>query len=179
LGDAGQGVQRQRVHLGDAGRGEDGLYEWFNALSERLKRVRVCCGDWTRVLSDSVTTKNGLTGIVLDPPYTHEGRNTDLYNHDHVNIASEVRQWAVEHGDNPLFRIAYMGYADDFEWPSGWTSFYWKAVKGYGGQRKDGTVNANQNREVIWFSPACLTLEKKPKQNSLFDAPFEKVGTLR
>ena len=62
LGDAGQGVNRQLVHLGDAGMGvategresqagpgdgSAGLLAWFLALSERLKRVRVCSGEWT------------------------------------------------------------------------------------------------------------------------------------
>src|SRR3990167_1351591 len=46
LGDNGQGVNRKLVHLGDNGKGVNRLTPWFSALSERLKRVRVCSGDW-------------------------------------------------------------------------------------------------------------------------------------
>jgi site-specific DNA-adenine methylase len=35
----------------------------------RLRRVRVCCGDWTRVLGRSATECIGVTGVFLDPPY--------------------------------------------------------------------------------------------------------------
>ena len=39
-------------------------------LADRLRLTRVCCGDWIRVCqSRSVTTRLGLTGIFLDPPY--------------------------------------------------------------------------------------------------------------
>jgi len=48
-----QGVNRQRVHLADSGVGVHRpsavILDWFIALSERLKNVRVCCGDWSRV----------------------------------------------------------------------------------------------------------------------------------
>ena len=42
---------------------------WLRELTARLRRVRVCCGDWSRVTGDSVTWRNGLTGVLLDPPY--------------------------------------------------------------------------------------------------------------
>ena len=63
LGDAGQGVKRQRPHLGNAGRGVKrnvAILNWMNALSERMERVRVCNGDWSRVTGDSVTVKMAL-----------------------------------------------------------------------------------------------------------------------
>ena len=53
-------------HLGNAGRG---IEPYFAAISERLRGVRVACGDWKRVLGDSVTVKHGVTGVFLDPPY--------------------------------------------------------------------------------------------------------------
>ena len=56
-------------HAGDAGRGAAGVVEWMLALSDRLRRVRVACGDWSRVCTPSVTHCHGLTGVVLDPPY--------------------------------------------------------------------------------------------------------------
>ncbi|MFP4145883.1 MAG: DNA adenine methylase [Phycisphaeraceae bacterium] len=49
------------------------LRDWFQALRDRLRPVRVCCGDWSRVCSShSVTTRIGLTGIFLDPPYARD-----------------------------------------------------------------------------------------------------------
>ncbi len=64
VGDAGMGVHRKRPHVGNAGRG--GM---FDEIQTRLRRVRVCCGDWSRVTGDSVTWRQGLTGVLLDPPY--------------------------------------------------------------------------------------------------------------
>ena len=45
-----------------------GLYDYMCELAARLRRVRVCCGDWRRILTPSVTTYIGLTGVFLDPP---------------------------------------------------------------------------------------------------------------
>ena len=61
-------VDRQLVHLGNNGQGvnrkRESLMEWFGALSERLRHVRVCSGDWSRVCGPSVTHKHGLTGLI-------------------------------------------------------------------------------------------------------------------
>jgi hypothetical protein len=175
LGDAGMGVNRQRVHLGNAGMGDldslavDGLTGWMVALSERLRRVRVCCGNWTRVMGPTVTEKNGLTGIFLDPPYSAEaGRNEDLYEQEDLSVAHDVRRWCLENGNNPMLRIALAGYDseghDELE-RHGWTALAWKAHGGYGSQG-NGSGRANAHREVIWFSPFCLAEEKRL---SLFD----------
>lgn len=153
LGDAGMGIQRQRLHLGNAGRGA--IYDYFAALSARFRRVRVASGDWSRVMGESVTIKHGLTGVFLDPPYIHEGRNVDLYNEDHPGIAADVRAWAIANGDNPLFRIAYCGYEDEDSFPETWQCVRWAASVGYGSQRKDGENN-NREREKMWFSPHCV-----------------------
>lgn len=53
------------------GIGED-LMAYFEWLAERLRRERVACGDWTRVLGGSVTVCDGVTGVFLDPPYASE-----------------------------------------------------------------------------------------------------------
>ena len=43
---------------------------WMQALCDRLRPVRVCCGHWSRVCdSPSTMTRLGLTGVFLDPPY--------------------------------------------------------------------------------------------------------------
>ncbi len=50
------------------------LTDWMSQLRDRLRTVRVCCGDWRRVYdSPSVTTGLGTTAVFLDPPYpTHD-----------------------------------------------------------------------------------------------------------
>jgi hypothetical protein len=155
LGDAGQGVHRKLVHLGDAGQGEDGLVEWMTALADRLRRVRVCCGDWSRVCGPTPTVKQGLTGVLLDPPYSDEAQRTgDLYAVDSGTVAHDVRAWAIAHGDDPRLRIALCGYQDEHAMPEGWVSVGWKAHGGYGSQGQ-GRGRANASREVVWFSRHC------------------------
>ena len=156
LGDAGQGVHRQLPHLGNAGRGESDIYEYFEALANRLRRVRVCCGDWRRVLGASPTEKIGVTGIFLDPPYADTAkRNKDLYAQDSLTVAHEVREWAIANGQNPKLRIALCGYEGEHLMPSDWDCIPWKTVGGYAGQKRDKS-NINGTKERIWFSPNCL-----------------------
>lgn len=170
LGDAGKGVHRQRVHLSDAGQGvakvslgDDGLRAWFAALQARLTRVRVCCGDWTRVLGPSVTFLHGLTGILFDPPYAlEEDRDMRLYREDSGTVAHDVRAWCLEHGTHPLLRIVLCGYSDthDALLTHGWRKAHWAAQGGYGNQGH-GRGRANAARESLWLSPQCLRLESE------------------
>ena len=162
LGNAGQGVHRQLVHLGDAGRGvhrqrdTEGLYEWMHALAERLRYVRVCCGDWTRVCGPTPTVKLGLTGVFLDPPYSAEAdRQGDLYRMDDLDVAHAVREWALQWGDDPRCRIALCGYEGEHTMPDDWKVYRWKAKGGYGSQG-NGRGRENADREVVWFSPHCI-----------------------
>jgi hypothetical protein len=155
----GKGVHRQLPHLGNLGQGihgsiADNLHTWMAALSARLRRVRVCCGDWTRVLGPSPTTCLGLTAVFLDPPYSDEERDPALYATDSGTVAADVRTWALAHGDDPLLRIALCGYEGEHEMP-GWSAVRWKAKGGYGSQG-DGRGRENASREVVWFSPRCL-----------------------
>lgn len=156
-----QGVNRQIPRLSaDMGinveeRATD-LEEYFMALYERLRRVRVCCGDWTRILGPSPTTKIGLTAVFLDPPYSVEDRD-DCYNEESRSISHEVSSWAIEHGDDPLMRIALCGYEGEHVMPDSWECVQWKANGGYANQRADQTQGQkNAGRERVWFSPHCL-----------------------
>ena len=152
LGDAGRGVHRpsQKLpHLGDAGRG---VYDYFAALAARLRRVRVACGDWSRVLGESVTVKHGMTAILLDPPYGDDEHGVRYSAHS--SVAADVRAWALANGSNPLLRIALCGYAGEHEMPE-WTEVAWKARGGYGSQA-NARGRENAKRERIWFSPHCL-----------------------
>ncbi len=151
VGNAGRGVHRKLPHVGDAGRG--GL---FDELQARLRQVRVCCGDWSRVCGPTPTFHNGLTGVLLDPPYADTAdRDASLYREDSLSVAHDVRKWAIENGDNPLMRIALCGYEGEHDMPSSWECVSWKTKGGDGGQSKDHD-NPNAKRERIWFSPHCL-----------------------
>lgn len=145
-----------------------GLRQFLQRLSERLRRVRMVCGDWTRVLGPSITTKQGLTAMVLDPPYTKENRMDGVYTHD-TDVAAAVRAWAFANGDNPLYRIALCGYEDGVPAPPGWETFRWKANGGYANQG-DNQARLNARRETIWFSPHCVKPDERPSIFDLFAA---------
>ena len=191
-------MKHQRPHLSDArgvisqqlpalhgnrkhGRGD--LYEYMGALAERLRTVRVCVGDWQRVITPSVTYKIGTTGIFFDPPYAAEaGRDMSLYNHDSGDIAHAVREWCLgemvdRRGSavlyegprylHPKLRIALCGYEDEHgpHMPSSWECVEWKANGGYGNQRE--VPNDNARKERIWFSPNCLKPMENPRMMRL------------
>lgn len=161
----GNGVHRRRQipnisgDSGASGRGIHARYcstliEYFGDLSSRLRRVRVCCGDWARILGASTTTKIGLTAVFLDPPYAAE--RTEVYREESMFLAHEVREWAIRNGDNPLLRIALCGYEGEHNMPESWSVVAWKANGGYGNQSAVTRGRANAQLERIWFSPHCL-----------------------
>ena len=154
LGDAGMGVHRPRTHLG-AGRGVQ-LAEYFTAIAARLERVRVMCGDWTRVTSPTVTEHHGVTGVFLDPPYTSDCAQ-DVYQDD-TPVADAVREWAIGRGESAKMRIALCGYEGEHDMPDSWDCIPWKASGGYGSQGV-GRGRDNAHRERIWFSPHCIQTE--------------------
>lgn len=136
----------------------DDLVSWFEELQARLRRVRVACGDWKRVLG---STPLGLTSnvppgfrtaVVLDPPYAGELRDPEIYAHDSGTVSAEVREWALEHGDDERLRIVLCGYEGEHAMPATWECVAWKAAGGYGNQ----TGNRNAHLERLWFSPHCL-----------------------
>lgn len=148
------GTHRRICHLGDAGKGTHrptapDLYAYLDAIASRLRRVRVCCGDWGRVLGPCGTVQHGTTAVFLDPPYV---ANEQLYN-ESGSVAASVRDWAVANGENPLLRIALCGYDADYDMPDGWASIYWKTNGGYRNRNKG---NESSAREIVWFSPHCL-----------------------
>jgi len=163
LGNNGQGVNRKLVHLGNNGRGVNRqlvhLGNYFAALQERLRNVRVCSGDWSRVCGPSVTFKHGLTGVFLDPPYADTAKRQDnLYLKDSLDVAHDVREWAIANGDNRLLRIALCGYDEEHVMPESWAVYEWNAGEGFGGQATERSGNGKKER--IWFSPACVQVEQ-------------------
>ncbi len=168
LGTSGGGVARQLPHLGGGFSPNQGvalittpdsrrehLTAYMRRLAARLERVRVCCGDWSRVTGPSVTWKHGLTAVFLDPPYSHDERDGQLYSTESATVAAECREWAIANGDNPLMRIALCGYDTEHAMPDNWCAYAWKAAGGYG-SLSNGRGRVNKHREVIWFSPHCI-----------------------
>jgi hypothetical protein len=111
----GQGFTRQLPNIsgndGASGRGVHAKYasnlaQYLEALSQRLRRVRVCCGDWKRVLGPSPTTAIGLTGILLDPPYGVEDRDA-VYNEDSRDLSREVFAWALSMDQTPSSELPF------------------------------------------------------------------------
>ena len=178
LGNNGRGVNRQRVHLsdgtGDARTGEAGLLAWIEALAQRLRLVRVASGDWSRVCGPTPTVKLGTTAVFLDPPYSLEAqRHNRIYRIESGTVAHDVREWAIQHGDDSRYRIALCGYDSEHGhmMPDGWEAVPWNASGGYANMG-DGAGRENASREVVWFSPHC---KKEIEQQSMFDAGWEKA----
>jgi site-specific DNA-adenine methylase len=156
LGDAGRGINRQLPHLGNAGRGERGQFirDWFELLQERMRDVRVTCGDWSRVVKDSVTTRHGLTAVFLDPPY-EKGAMDYSAGGMGLGIAKDVQAWCAANGNDSKLRIVLCGHAGEHDalLERGWHTRKWTARKGYA-----LTEEAVQNSasETIWCSPHCV-----------------------
>lgn len=165
-GDAGKGINRKLPHLGDAGKGRRAyIFEWFGELHQRLRDVRVTCGDWQRVCKDSVTTRHGLTAVFLDPPYTKGAMDYSAGGMG-LGIADQVRDWCAVNGDNKLMRIVLCGHAGEHDdlLAHGWHTRKWTARKGYA-LTDDATENSAS--ETLWCSPHCIA--EVASQASIFD----------
>jgi len=165
LGNAGQGVNRKLPHLGNAGQGRSAyIYEWFAALMDRTRGVRVAVGDWQRVLTDSVTVRHGLTGVFLDPPYT-KGAMDYAAGGVGGELADKVRAWCTRNGHDKRLRIVLCGHAGEHDslLQDGWHTRAWTARKGYAST--DEAVE-NSASETLWCSPHCVP--ERQKQEALF-----------
>lgn len=165
---AGRGINRKLPHLGNAGRGEHPrtayIREWMMKLAERLRDVRVTCGDWQRVLTDSVTVRHGLTGVFLDPPYT-KGAMDYAAGGVGGELADKVRAWCAKNGHDKRLRIVLCGHAGEHDGllHDGWHTRAWTARKGYAST--DEAVE-NSASETLWCSPHCVP--ERQKQEALF-----------
>ena len=185
IGDTGKGVHRgQLPHLGNAGLsvhsvgGVAGIADWIETLAERLRRVRVCCGDFRRVVTHSALCDGlvgGRVGIVYDPPYSlvaGEGvaRSTDLYGEQDSAVvaaacAEVARRQAVDH---PSWRIVLCGYEGEHVMPASWREMAWDPGANKWGSGGYGRGNGNPQRERLWLSPACHEIVATPRQGALF-----------
>lgn len=174
-GDTGRGVHRAQLsqklpHLGvfvdhTAKQGvnqherEGALYDYFRALAARLRRTRVVCGDFARILGPSVTWRHGLTAVFLDPPYA-DAEHAITYAGG-GDVWKRVTDWCEANGGNTLLRIALCGYEGTWTPPDGWQAIKWRTPGGYGSQG-NGRGRENASREIVWFSPYCLGLNALP-----------------
>jgi DNA adenine methylase len=148
--DAGRGVQAigKIPHASDAGRGADALltscgrtaWAWLHRIADRLERVRVVHGDWSRCLNNHFGGDD--TAVFLDPPY----RSYEALYGKAGAVADAVEAWARE---NEHLRIALCGHRDDYKL-AGWDAVEWSRgrLTYSGGQTTDS--------ECVWYSPACL-----------------------
>jgi hypothetical protein len=128
----------------------DWITEWFRRLRDRLRHVRICCGDWTRIC-DSLSTTVGLgpTGFFLDPPYSAESsRCKELYGVDSLTVAHDVREFCKVWGSIPQIRIVLAGMAGEgheiLEQEYGWSSVAWNNSRGYGNRTPAGRERAKR-----------------------------------
>lgn len=122
------------------------LVQIFNELSDRLRGSRICCGDWSRVVTNaSIVYNTTPTGIFLDPPYVSKSYDGGVYEHSD-SVFNDVLAWAIDKGDDDRFRIALCGY-EGADIPDSWETVSWK--------RATGQTN-NTTKERVWFSPHCL-----------------------
>lgn len=178
LADTGKGVHRlAESAIVEGGDVRDpytpGIYEWFRQLSERLRRVRVVCGDWSRVCGGNWQDKPGKpVGIFFDPPYSETAdRDERIYSTDSLTVAHAVREWCRRRADRRDHRIVLAGYYEEHEslLAEGWTVYRWSANGGYGRISENGQETramANRHKEALFMSPHCLPLERQP---TMFD----------
>jgi len=143
-----------RLRRGDHGCGIKALeFDWWPEVVERMARVQVLCGDWSRcVTPTALGLQCAQTGIFLDPPYG-EGAGVG-YEDGTGSTAADVWQWAVKAGSNPKLRIVVAGYEDGRELPKGWTAIE-RVEMGANG-------SANRHRERLWCSPHCHQIKTIP-----------------
>lgn len=165
IGGTGMGVHSRRAdggatevepELGTSGIG--GILYWFRQLQTRLQDVRICCGDWERLVASPSTLfpvggGRCVTGIFLDPPYA-EGEQQYAVGGTGSSLSAEVRAWVIANGENPNLRIVLSGYDGEHPMPDSWAVIPWKASGGYANAGSSG--NLNRFRERIWISPYCV-----------------------
>ena len=147
------------------------LVRWFRHLSARFRHVRILNGDWRRTVTTgaakTINVRMGdddVAGIFLDPPYDNNERSGGLYTAgaDDGSIAADCRTWALEHGDDPDYRIALAGYDTEHTEleDHGWTVHEWftagHLTGGMGNTGGDNHDGHQQHRERLWLSPHCL-----------------------
>ena len=159
------------IHIGpDYGvhaRTRDVLAE-MRALAQRLRRVRVVCGDFERTLATAHIERMGVTGVFLDPPYATERTAGCYATDDMATVSQRSRDWAIANGGT--VRVVLAGYNDEHAMPADWRCVEWRAVGGMDRIKGEGRGLSNRERERLWLSPACLATPQRSLL-SLLDSP--------
>jgi len=157
------GICRNMPDIGRTKMDRDQVLDYMRALSVRLNSTRILYGDWKRTITEGTTNPFNNVGVFLDPPYAAEGVHDQLYASEDTSISKAVREWAIDHGEDPKFRIALAGYSGEHDMPDGWVEVSWKQSPGYSTRNQDTTkIGKNSARERIWFSRHCLSPEENP-----------------
>jgi len=150
------------------------IYAWFRKLSERLRYVRVVCGDWQRICGGDWQANTGMCGLFFDPPYAIADRDSVYGATDSATVAHDVRTWCLERGSRPDHRIVLAGYEEHAELTDhGWTVETWSTMGGYGKIARNGKVTRgqdNRHRERLYLSPHCL------RESSLWETHAVTAG---
>ena len=171
----GQGVNHAGARLPDLDDGVEWhpvtmpeIRNWFGWLSARLRHVRILNGDWTRAVTGGATKTipvrmgAGVCAVFLDPPYADSaGRADNLYAHDSLDVAHQVREWCLKNGADKDYRIVLAGFEGEHGTHlqnAGWTTIEWFDPTGYlaGGMGNQNVDGNQQHRERLWASPHCL-----------------------
>jgi DNA adenine methylase len=130
----------------------------FEGLSKRLINTRLTCGDWKRVVAESILFYKTPVAVFLDPPYANKDRH-DTYVHESYEVAKEVEEWCLRYGSDPRVRIILAGYEGDYNLPSEWECLAWETSGGYGNisRTEQATLRGkgNASKERLWLSPSC------------------------
>jgi hypothetical protein len=151
LGFKGHGIHRTSIIS---------IKEYIQLLSDRLRRVRVAWGDWTKICGGNWQDSNWQTvGYFFDPPYSVTDRHK-CYTHDSVTVAQDVRKWVLERGVKKNWRIVLAGYFEEHQalLEHGWHACRWKANGGF--SNISGKRNNNALKETLFLSPHCLNIER-------------------
>ena len=170
-----QGVNANHAGLVEAFDPDDHgarLRPWMREIQRRVHGWYVLCRSWERILGSASMLgipppTSTITGLLLDPPYDAGEGRSEVYAHDDLAIASQVRQWlrtpdpktGVEPWANPRLRIVVCGFDGDFddaELP-GARKIAWKSTAGMAGT---GGPNPARKQEMLWASPSCLGQER-------------------
>ncbi len=163
----GRGINRGSIHINRDGltsngvhTGETALIQYMNRLAGRLRYVKICCGDWSRVVTEGALAAGTKKGVFLDPPYDQTLHNNGCYNHDTNGISEAVREWAIKNGEREDYRIVLCGYEGEHEMPENWIKIPWVATRSYGRKGSQSKNCENRYKERLWISPHCT--RRKP-----------------
>lgn len=123
------------------------LGEVFQSIQNKLEYFSIVCGDWKRPFNEGVLKRPDCLGIFLDPPYSHEDRDTCYGTFDDRSLSEEVEDFALTYGNDDNKRIAVCGYEGEYDFPDTWEQYSWSTQTQYG------------ELESIWFSPHCHSNE--------------------